>query len=320
MIKSLPTHIVQSPEWGEFKTKTGRQTYLEGNAQFSTHQLPFTPIKIGYCPKIDPASIDWPTLQKFAQKNHFCAIRFDTPNIPTNSNLAPQAIEIFEKHCQKIAKHTFAEHTIFLDLTPSESTLLSKCHPKTRYNISLAERKGVTVSLENNQTGIDTLIKLQKETATRQGFYVHPDHYYQTLWQTLFPKKMANILVARFENEPLTAWMLFNYQEVLYYPYGASSDTHRNLMASNLVAWKAILLGKKLNCRTFDMWGASDPNQPDDPWSGFTRFKLSYGGQLIKFISSYDLIINPVEYKLFNLSYNLAWKFLRLKKRLPLRQ
>jgi lipid II:glycine glycyltransferase (peptidoglycan interpeptide bridge formation enzyme) len=109
--------------------------------------------------------------------------------------------------------------------------------------------------------------------------------------------------------------MLYVYDGVLYYPYGGSSDQHRNVFASNLVAWETIQLGKRLGCTSFDMWGAAkDPTDTKDPWWGFTNFKLKFGGYLVEHLDSYDLIINPPFYYLFNLAQKLRWMLLRFLK------
>ena len=153
-----------------------------------------------------------------------------------------------------------------------------------------------------------------KETASRQGFLPHSSAYYKKCFETLSKHNLANILIAYYndgiKNEPLAAWMLFNKDNVLYYPYGTSSNEHRNLMPSNLLAWEAIKLGKDLNCTLFDMWGAD--NDETSSWWGFTKFKLGYGGQMVKYIDSYDFVIEPLIYKIFNLAYAAFWKLKKI--------
>lgn len=316
MLSFLPVHIVQSPEWGIFKTRVGKRTFRVGEIQFSTHKLPLFSIKIGYCPKVDLFKIRWKELIKIARDEGFCVVRFDVPNILKTSRLASKAKTLFQCHCRKSPTDTFAKRTIILDLTKSEGALLANMHPKTRYNIRLAQRKGVEVRQENDKNGLEIFLKLQKETAERQKFFIHPDDYYRKLWEILSPRKMVYILVGYFRNEPLVAWMVFSYKDVLYYPYGGSSVKYRNLMASNLMVWEAILLGKSLGCKIFDMWGVGNPEEESDPWAGFTRFKLGYGGEAVEFIDSYDLIMNPLLYQVFTFIHNVGWKILRLKRKI----
>jgi lipid II:glycine glycyltransferase (peptidoglycan interpeptide bridge formation enzyme) len=101
---------------------------------------------------------------------------------------------------------------------------------------------------------------------------------------------------------------------MLYYPYGASSSQHRDVMSSNLMMWDVIMYGKKMGLKTFDMWGSLGPN-PDtkDPWYGFHRFKQGYGPELVEFVGSYDLVINPILYQGYKIADKLRWLFLRLR-------
>ena len=121
---------------------------------------------------------------------------------------------------------------------------------------------------------------------------------------------MARLLIAFYQEKPVVAWMLSNFQDTLYYPYGGSSLEHREVMASNLVAWEAIRLGKKLKLKKFDLWGALSPDaNPSDPWYGFHKFKQGYGGKLVEYIGTYDLVFN----------WPIYWVFTAIDKLMPLK-
>ena len=129
---------------------------------------------------------------------------------------------------------------------------------------------------------------------------------------------IARLLKATYQNKTLVTWILFAYKDRLFYPYGASSRENREVMASNLMMWEAILYGKKQNLKWFDLWGALGPN-PDskDPWYGFHSFKEGYGGELAEFAGSYDLVVNPPLYKLYRVADRWRWRLLRLKSKIP---
>lgn len=311
----LPAHIVQSPAWRAFKASVGIRAILVNSIYIYIHRLPLININVGYCPKVIPDRIDWSDVIRAGKAEQLCMVKFDTPNIVKNSNLDYfKSVELFKHHCKKSSISRFSRRTIILDISKNTNTLLSDMHPKTRYNINYAKRKGIYVRKENNSKGLEILIALQKETARRQNFYVHPDNYYKNLWDTLYPKGHAHILVGYHNSMPLSAWLLFSYKNILYYPYGGSNYNFRNLMSSNLVAWEAIKLGKELNCELFDMWGCSDPRDKMDSWYGFTKFKLGYGGDVVEFSDTFDLVFNPAKYHLFNSLYNFNWKTLRAIK------
>ncbi|MBU1016783.1 MAG: peptidoglycan bridge formation glycyltransferase FemA/FemB family protein [Patescibacteria group bacterium] len=306
----IPPHIVQSPAWGEVKTMLGTKSVRTKNGvQFTLHKIPMLNKNFGFCPKVSPSEIDWNDIKKLGKDNNCVCIRFDTPN-----SAKGQFSEKFKKYCVKAPKNTFAQKTLFLDLTKSEETLLKEMHSKTRYNIRLAPKKEVVVK-EANKEKLPIFLKLQKETAKRQGFYIHNDHYFKTVFEELSKRDMAKLLIAYKEDTPLTAWLLFVYKEVIYYVYGGSSEEYKNLMPSNLMAWEAIKLGKSLNCKYFDMWGIADnPENSKDPWYGFTKFKLGFGGNIVEFEDSWDLVLEPLPYKLFNMAEKIRWVLLKFKK------
>ncbi|KKR34147.1 MAG: FemAB family protein, partial [Candidatus Gottesmanbacteria bacterium GW2011_GWC2_39_8] len=177
----------------------------------------------------------------------------------------------------------------------------------------LAERKGVKIIKSND---FETYWKLMEETTKRQQFFAHDKKYHQTMWETLNKTGIAHLFLAKFGDMTLTAWIVFLFNNVLYYPYGASSQEKRELMASNLMMWEVIKWGKINDAKTFDMWGAMGPN-PDktDPWYGFHRFKEGYNPSLVEFAGSYDLVINPTLYRLYNLSYKIRQLLLSFKSR-----
>jgi len=300
---SLPEHIVQSKIWGEFKTKMKTPAYKAGGVQFTLHKIPFFNKYVAYAPKADLKSVNLESLKKKAGQLNTVFVRLDVPNVikgPGDKDLIPKTL-------RKAPKDTFAKHNVLLDLLVSEDELLKNLKPKTRYNIRLAKKRGVRVKISND---IESFLKLNKETTKRQGFFIHPDAYYKTCFKTLQKEKKAYLLNGTYKGEVLVSYMLFYHKKVLYYPYGAWSGKHKDLMASNLVMWEAIKLGKKLNCKLFDMWGATD-NQ-NDPWWGFTRFKLGYGGGMVEYVDSRDLVVNPLLYHLFNFTYKMFWALARL--------
>jgi len=295
---SYSQHLVQSPLWGEFKEKMGNPSYSVSGVQFSLHKLPLLPFFVAYAPKVDLEKVDFKEIFQKAKELKAIVVRFD---IPVSNKEFPLL--------KKSPKDTFAKHTVSLNLTPSLDDLFKNFKEKTRYNIRLAQKHGVVVK---ESSDISIFLNLNKETAKRQGFYVHSDDYYKTMFEIFHNKGLATQLTAYLGEEPLACWILVVFKDVLYYPYGASSNQHREAMASNLLMWEAIKLGKSLNCKLFDMWGAT--NNEKDPWWGFTKFKLGYGGELVEGGVSQDLVINNFIYTFFNLSYKIVWFFLGLIK------
>jgi len=301
-------HPLQSLEWEEFRKKTGIET-LRVNEQFLTvHKIPHTKFNIGYIPKgelPDKKMVD--ELLEIGKKENCIFIQLE-PNAVKNS---PLIINHSSLGLVPSAHPLFTKYTFVLDLTKSEEELLKNMHPKTRYNIKVALKHEVKITEDNSDIAFEEYLKLTKETTKRQGFYAHSENYHRIMWETL-KNKIAHLFLAKYKDRVLAAWIVFVYNDTLYYPYGASSSENRETMASNLMMWKVIKWGKKMGLQKFDMWGALGPN-PDqkDPWYGFHRFKEGYGPKHVEFIGSYDLVINPVLYELYKIADKIRWLFLR---------
>jgi lipid II:glycine glycyltransferase (peptidoglycan interpeptide bridge formation enzyme) len=303
-------HPLQSEDWANARKQMGIETINLEGFLFTFHKIPFTNFKIGYLPRSKmPNKKVLQKLYEFGKKNKAIFIKIE-PNIEKVSN--NETMKQFNN--LTISPHPlFPAWTQILDLTKSEDELLKSFHSKTRYNIRLAEKKGVTVREESNSNGFENFVKLYFETTKRQKYFGHDYQYHKTVWNNL-KNKISHILIAYYNDIPLAAYQLWHLDGVIYYVYGGTSELHRNLMASNLLMWEAILLGKKLGAAKFDMWGSLEPNyDTNDPWSGFTRFKEGYATKFTEFVGSYDLIINPLLYKIYNLVYTLREIYLKFR-------
>lgn len=320
-------HPLQTYEWGEFRKKMGislvrlgmfESGKLLAGFQFTIHHVPLLGIKVGYLPKGPKLSKDILDGIKEACQSHNCAFLKLEPNVEQGIDL--ETTELLNKY-KGIVKAThplFTKYTFYLDLTKTDDELLAQMKEKTRYNVRLAQKKGVTIQEENTPEAFNNYLSLLKETSKRDRFYAHDETYHQTMWDNLSPDGMAKLFTARFEGQILVAWVMFVWKKFLYYSYGASSSSHRDVMASNLMYFEAAKIGRKLGLTTFDLWGALGPN-PDtkDPFYGFHRFKEGYGPRLVEFVGSYDLVLNKPMYDIFHKVDNLRWKLLRLRQMLP---
>jgi lipid II:glycine glycyltransferase (peptidoglycan interpeptide bridge formation enzyme) len=313
MKNQLSLHPLQSTEWGEFRKKTGVKVIRINGVQMTIHRIPHTSWTIGYVPKGPPPTESMIFDLKKIGKQEKCIFIQLEPNVTKIDNLG----------LKPAARPLFTKYTFVLDLTKTEDDLLKIMHPKTRYNIKVAQKHNIEIVQDNSNKAFEEYLKLTNETTRRQGFYAHTDKYHRLMWETLrfsqdnsdTNKLSARLFLAKYNEQTLAAWILFVYKDTLYYPYGASSSLHRETMASNLLMWEAIKFGKKLGLKNFDMWGALG-NNPDknDPWYGFHRFKEGYGPEHIEFAGSFDLIVNPMLYEVYKILNKIRWIFLRIKK------
>lgn len=305
----LVTHVIQSWEWGEFRKNLGLPVLRYGifkngkliNAfQLTLHKIPFTDKHVGYLPKgPSPDKTLAEALEEVGKLNKCAFIKIE-PNIR-----ATKPFTVYPKFIPS-PKPLFTKYNFVLDLNPTEDILLSKMNSKTRYNIKVAQKHEVLVEERTDELAFDIYLKLYFGTTARQNYLGHSKDYHKKVWQTLKAAAMAKILLAFYTPPktktkiPLAAWMLVNFADTLYYPYGGSSVEYKEVMANNLIAWEAIKYGKKLGLSKFDMWGALGPNpDPKDPWFGFHRFKSGYGGELVEYLGTYDLIFDNVLYWMF---------------------
>lgn len=328
---SVISHPIQTWAWGDFLKTQGHTVYRLGVFEknklvfaysINFHSIPKLAYTVGVLqrgPKIDQDMLL--NIEKIAkqEKAIFIKIEPDVVNKIYTSQTGTKQINPLPDFSDLVLspKTAFYPHSHIIDLSKSTDTLLAQMHPKTRYNIKVANRHGVEVVEDNSQKGFDEYLNLLFETTKRQGFYLHSQKYHQSLWQTLKNTGMIHIFLAKFQGELLTAMMFLKVKDRFYYPYGASSDKNRQVMASTLTMWEAIKTGKELGCTHFDMWGSLPPDaKPTDRGYGFHHFKEGFGGQLVQFVGSFDYIIDPSLYKLYTLVDSYRWKFLRFKANL----
>ena len=189
------------------------------------------------------------------------------------------------------------KQTLVLDLTKSEDELLGAMHEKTRYNVRLAEKKNLVL-----KTGaLEDFWKLMEETTARDKFHAHPKKYYETMLKNINgdgkTEMRVELKVAYFENHPTAAAIVGYFGGTATYLHGASSHEYRNLMAPYFLHWEIIKEAKNLGYKFYDFWGIDEAK-----WPGVTRFKKGFGGFEINYPGTFDLPINKLWYKIYNLA------------------
>ena len=332
IIERLPgAHILQSWQWGQIKSQYGWEmqpyTWLDEQNQVFAAALVLkrqlaqkglgARFQVLYIPK-GPV-LDWTNpehvtlvlddLQSFTEQSSAIFLKID-PDLPLGYG-EPGTAEAYEDlNGQKIRDEMIGRgwqfsddqiqfrNTVLLDLTQPEEALLAAMKQKTRYNIRLAERKGV--SLRTGQLAdLPALYEMYAKTALRDGFTIRSQDYYQTLWQTFIEAGMAEPIIAEFEGKPIAAVFIFHFAGVSRYLYGMSLEEQRDKMPNYLLQWEAIRRSKALGCHTYDMWGAPDKFDENDALFGVYRFKKGFNGLLLRTIGAWDYTTQPGFYKLY---------------------
>lgn len=325
------SHPLQSYAWGEFKKATGQNTEriglfdngkLVSAFQVTFHKIPYAGGTVGYIPKSSMPDIEQlNALKELAAKNKAVFIKLE-PNIAAAASAKAGDLETHDKFLLQNGavhgKNLFTKYNFHLDLTPGTDALFANLKSKTRYNVRIAMKKGVQIIEDTSEGGMETYIRLMEETTARQKFFSHTPEYYRTMWKTIGnePNSMMRIFNAVYNGQVLVSWIIFLFNGKLYYPYGASSDAYREVMASNLMMWNSINYGFEKNCSVFDLWGSLGP-EPNvkDPWYGFHHFKEGFNPVLMENLGTYDLVYRKSYYKLFNFADKLRWMILRAFRR-----
>jgi lipid II:glycine glycyltransferase (peptidoglycan interpeptide bridge formation enzyme) len=324
LFNNLATHPLQSWEWGEFRRALNQKVVRIGcfkkeklidAFQVFFYKLPGLPFTIGYLPKGRlPNKNIVQILAELGRKNKAVFIKLE-PNIGTEN----KEVEKWgwKQMGLKQGKPIFTKFTSIINLNKSEEELFNNFKNKTRYNIRLAQKHGVVVEEDNSPKTFSQYLKLMLETTRRQGFYAHDSKFHQLQWQILQPAGISHLLVAKHKGKILAAFLLFLFNQTLYYPYGASTREEKELMAPNLLMWEAIRFGKKNGALLFDLWGGTSSEiKENDPWYGWHRFKMGYSPETIELVGAYDLVITPLLYEVYNWVDSFRWLILRLKAKI----
>lgn len=318
-VKASPCgDLLQSYEWGEFKQRSGgwkplRIGVFEDNKIIAAisilkRSIPHTGRSIFYAPRgpicdySNTAALKelFDAVKDFAKKEKAILVKID-PAIKLDNHHAAKAIEEigFIKLEDKNGFGGIQPKCVMqLDLNPSLDRLLLACKSKWRYNIRLAEKRGVTIKSECSKDDLKVFYDILKETAKRDKFLVRGFSYYEDMWDTLIVPGHAKLFLAEYEGEAIAGAISFVFGDKCWYTYGASSNRHRNVMPNHLMQWKMITWAKELGCKIYDFRGVSQNKdaQEDDNLQGLNRFKEGFGAEFVEYIGEYDLPYSKVWY------------------------
>ena len=190
----------------------------------------------------------------------------------------------------------------------TEDELFKNLHQKTRYNVRLATKKGVTIK-DGTKEDLKDFHKIMITTGKRDGFIIRPLEYFEKMYDALGPEHMK-ILMAYYEGKPISGVIPIIYGNKTWYLYGASSNEHRNLMPNYLLQWEMIKLAVANKSEIYDLRGG--PGIADDS-NGLYRFKKGFGAEYTEFIGEVYIPFKPLTYKLYKFSEK-AFRELRALK------
>jgi len=343
LIAGLPDpHLLQTWEWSQIKARYGwesmpfiwhgQSSMVNGQSSAAAmvlkRRIPIAGfaarLNILYIPK--GPLIDWSDeplrkrvlddLQSFAKKQGAIFLKID-PDVVLGTGI-PDSEDAREENVGQAVMSDLTRrgwllssdqiqfrNTVLIDLSLSEDEMLARMKQKTRYNVRLAGRKGVTVRA-GTIDDLPMLYKMYAETSVRDGFVIRDEEYYRTVWSSFMStsavrgQPSAEPLVAEVDEEPVAAIFVFYFAGRAYYLYGMSREVHREKMPNYLLQWEAIRRAKAAGCRLYDLWGAPDKFDESDPMWGVFRFKEGLGGEVVRTLGAWDYTSRLFWYKMYS--------------------
>ncbi len=201
---------------------------------------------------------------------------------------------------RKAPRDLLPPSTLLVDLVGNEDDLLARMHPKTRYNIRLAERRGVVVT-RGTAADLPSWYALYLETTARNRLEPMPFVHFETMLdergEGSTSPVLPRLLLAHHEGRLLAGMLLAIAPARATYLYGASSGQHRELMASSALQWAAIRVAKDAGCMDYDMFGAAPRTGDPHPLAGVHRFKVGFGGRLVHREGCWDFPFDERSYE-----------------------
>ncbi len=283
--------FLQSWSWGEFQTKQGKEAIryghvedgqVTGSVQFLKISVPHMNGYYLYSP-YGPLG-NYGGLPEEAKKDFPDAwfIRLE-PN---------QDLEMVGEKTQR----TQPGKTLITDLSKSLSDLLNEMHPKTRYNIKVADKHGVNI--KSSSEANPEVIALLTATSKRQNYNSYPASYYESMISFFQNSRDIELTVyqALYKAELLAAAVMIDHGNTRTYLFGGSNDSQRNVMAPYAMHWQAMQDAKQAGLTHYDWWGIETAT---GKLPGFVRFKLGWGGDTVIYPSAIDLVQNHAWYTIY---------------------
>lgn len=299
-------HLLQTAEWGELKSAFGWQAVRvvsgEGGAQILFRHLPLG-WSMAYLPKGPVGRPDerfWLEVDRLCRAHRAVFLKVEPDGWEESGRPIP-LLPGFQ-----VSRHSIQpRRTILVDLRGDESEILARMKQKCRYNIRLAEKKGVRV---RTWSDLEAFYHMMRLTGTRNEFGIHSAEYYRRAYQLLHTAGLAELLVAEYAGRPLAALMVCARGRSAWYLYGASTDEERHRMPTYLLQWEAMRWARQRGAEQYDLWGVPDEEpevleanfetRSDGLW-GVYRFKRGFGGEVRRAVAAQDRIYHPSLYLIY---------------------
>ncbi len=238
----------------------------------------------------------------------------DLPGNPWFIRIQPDTLaaeqtlrKTFKGRLRTVKRSIQPPQTVAIDLQKAQLEILEEMHQKHRYNIKVAQKAGLTIRIVSSHfiEEFDTLWNLIEKTSSHHEIRSFERPHYESIVQSLQSDHMVHLAFASTaDGTPVAGALLIRCGDVLTYLHGGSDYEQRALMAPYLLHWGIIEWAKAENLKTYDLWGVNTRDGKPiahHPSYGTSRFKLGFGGTLVHYPRSYDIILKPFWYSLYRL-------------------
>lgn len=331
--KHPKTNFMQSPEWAKVKQEwkneiivvKDKEGNIKGTMSILLRKVPVINRYIMYAPRGFVCDIhDKETLKELTEKAKEIAKRYKAfifrldPDVLQSDeefkNIITELGYKTKNNIKSINQVIQPKYVFRLDVKDkTEDELLQSFESKTRYNIRLATRKGVTIK-EGTRDDLPTFYNIMKTTGSRDDFFIRPLEYFQKIYDEMGPNHIK-LFIAEYEGEAIAAVLPILYGNKVWYLYGGSSNAHRNLMPNYLLQWQMIKWALENKCDWYDFRGVSGFKSENDPQYGVYKFKKGFNPVFMEFIDEMYIIYNPFINTMFNMSKSIYNKLSNMKNK-----
>lgn len=301
----MSDHFLQSNYWKNAKQKLGQS--IDEINRVNIFLKPTALGLVGYIPRCNLTEISKLDLER----TKAVYTRIDPNDKKKDEDL--QAIKhLSQNSIVKLGNPIQLPKTVVVNLSKSLSELKEQMKQKHRYNLKIAEKNTVKVTIGSTQEDFNIFMKLYLDTLKRQAYFGRSEAYLKTIWEEALKENSAFIATAWFGKQPVASWMLLTYKDTVYYPYGGSSEEHRNVMGTYKLVWEIIIWAKEKGYKYFDLYGIED-----DQSDGFSRFKVGFvekdQSQIEEYAQTIDIVHKRFRYTAMRIVENLRNRFKFIK-------
>ncbi|MFV0485007.1 MAG: lipid II:glycine glycyltransferase FemX [Candidatus Saccharimonadales bacterium] len=306
----MTPHFLQTGTWKSFKETGGSTTFLDSSEHWSyVAYLEKTPLGsylyVPYGPTLDKKAALQPalkSLKKLAKSQGSLFVRIE----PT--------LKIAQSDMKKLGliktKNQNPEHTLILNLTPTADELLNNMKQNNRNLYRNYIKKGIKIVKTQDPSKISILTRLIAGVTAHNHFHAHDEEYLKNQLASGF----ATLYIAELDKKPIAASLVYDTPTTRIYSQAAADYEHRKLSAGTILVVQMILDARADGKKYFDFWGITPSEDPKHPWYGFTKFKKSFGGEVVTYSGTYDLPVQKVKYRLYGLIRAINLGIRRLKR------